>query len=652
MGRMSLIVVLGFIIIAGFVFQAVYDTDLRSVENIAKADQVLNTDFTSKDIVNYAIENNILNNRSKLDTSWFGVQVKIEVLNPTQSTAQPPLYQKIVRGISKKGNIIDTMDAIVTYRNAKIPSSSSPISIHSPLLSLSMEGPAAVNGFDYDHPDIDIPGYTPGADSMYGITLSQADTAMLKNGLIADSNHTKVNGMGGYPSVTEDANYVDIAEYVDLYGSVADTSVTTGQFPPGTYGTVDNPKIVYLDGDTQLSGDVNGTGVLVINGDFSTTDTSRLDWNGIILAKAADDSNNVKLHFADSSSVKGSMMVDAPNESDVNMKGEKVPFELTESEIIPGEDYEASITVLGSELSGNGGVGDVATEVNVYIGGNLVKSWDDARYSEGDADVDGAWQPPLSSFYWKAPETYAAGTAISISGRFYSSYYGINKTISSTDNTDHLRVLRTGDSQPGMAGSSGQSDVESFLEGYIVDGQINLLENQAIFLIDYNQLSNDYPYDDFWEFRIAHDDHWDPYYHDENPEYEDYVALYGDPNQYYADYDAFLGSWKNDGIPPDDYVPEHNVEEEDYAEDKADWYAANDNRDFQDLVVLADLQVPPEPEPDTTQTVVIETRDKEVRFQYCQEAYIIARQLLESKLGGTGKAIVKVDWIDKNPYRQ
>ncbi len=647
MGRMSLILVLGFIIIASIIYQTIHETDINSVEQTAGIAYKLSRDFTSKDFIDYAIQRRIMQGQDIVKSYWNDVEVEATITPHNDNLPYPQKRVKIT-GISKtRDGITKPLEAIVIYRDFQIPNNRSPVTIHSPLVNLQMDGPSEINGAD-----MNLDGSAGTGDTLYGVTLTQADTTLLKGSLIADSSHVKVKGQGSDPSVNKVDDYQDVSAYIDLYSSHADTTVTTGYLPAGIYGTQDSPKIVHLDGDTQLEGDVQGTGVLILGGSFSTTDSASINWNGIVLAAAQQDSNNVSLFFGDSSTVMGSLIIDAPDESNVNMKGEKVQFEITEEQVIPGQDFEASIMVLGSELSGSGGVGDVPTEVKVTIGGSVVKTWSDVRYAEGDAHVDGAWQPPLSSFYYKVPGSFDAGTPITISGRFYSSYYGINKTISSTSNTDHLRVLRNGDSAPGMAGSSGQTGVEDFLEGYITDGEITITENQAIFLFDYNTLNSSYPYDSYEEFKGAFDDTWDPYYIERTPEYEDYEILknyYGSTYDVYEDYSDFSANWQNDGIPPDNYMYERNVEEEDYLEDKAKWYADNDNRDFQDLVVLADLSVPEEDTPDTVDVVTGSgTITKKVKFQHSEEAYNIATSLITSKIGQSGKSIVQIDWIDKN----
>ncbi|MBN2280107.1 MAG: hypothetical protein JXQ65_05975 [Candidatus Marinimicrobia bacterium] len=643
MGRMSLIIVMGFIIIAGITFVTLNETDLRSTDNTVGNAFALERNFSARDIISYAIQHKVMFDASynTPDSSWMNclANVEMEDLNGSDDFPFDSLKftaTAVVDGIQKQ------IEAIVLCKDQALPVMYSPLVIHANQAGVRLQGPSYINGAD-----VNMDGSAGTEDDKYAITLTKADSTALIADLGDDT--TKVFGEGGFPSLDKNVSYhEDIAKYVDLYGTMADTTINTGILPGGIYGSEANPVIVYATGTTIMSGDVTGTGVLAIDGSFSTTDSSTLTWYGLVICSADVDSNNTNLYFADSSSVYGTVIVGAPTKGGVNLKGERVTFTIEDNEVIPGQDFNVAVHVLGSELSGSGGRKDAQCEVKVFVGGSVVKTWSDVRYSDGDAYVDGKWQPPLSSFYWTDPTVYEAGTPVTIQVRFYSTdyYSGINRTISSTTNSDHLHTKRNGDDKPGMAGSSGQSDVESFLEGYITDGVITITDNQAIFLFDYNDISNPFPYDDYWDFREAHDDHWDPYYYDVNPEYEDYVALYGDPNEYYSNYNDFLNSWIDDGISPDTRISEHNVEYEDYEEAIEEWYDEYDTRDFQDAVVLADLSVPEDEEDSLIVTIDSTSHDKTVKLQNSEEANEIVKNMIRSRVGAA-RTIVKVDWWDK-----
>jgi len=644
MGRMSLIIVLGFIIIAGITYISINESNMRSVEQTVNNSYSLDRNFSAHDIITYAIQQKVLYNQSinTSDSSWINCLANVQFtdLNPTEDYPFDSLRftaTSTIDGVEKE------IEAIVLTKDRSIPILYSPLVIHANQAGIKLEGPSYINGGDVNLDD------TFGTDpDKYGVTLTHADSTLLK-GLLGDDT-LKIQGLGSEPSLNKNESYhEDIAKYVDLYKAYADTSITTGILPGGTYGSEANPVIVHADGSTIMSGNVTGTGILAIDGSFSTTDSACLTWNGLVIVSAPQDSANTYLYFADSSSVHGSVIVGAPTKAGVNLKGEKVTFEIYDNKIIPGQEFLTSIHILGSELSGSGGRYDAQSMVKVHIGGHVAKTWHDARYSDNDARKDGKRQPPINSFFWQDKKSYPAGTEITVSVKFYSNdfYPRLSiKTISSTSNSDHLKTLRNGDAKPGMQGSSSQSNVEDFLEGYITNGQITISDNQAIFLFDYNNMTTPFPYDNYTEFREAHDDHWDPYYQDKNPEYEDYIALYGETNEHYNNYNQFLALWIDDGIWPDGSVSEHNVETEDFEEAKVEWYNQYDNRDFQDCCVLADLAVP-EDDPDDTLLIAIDTlsQDKTVKLQNSEEANDIVRNLIKSRIG-SGRTIVKVDWWD------
>ncbi|MCZ6512576.1 MAG: pilus assembly PilX N-terminal domain-containing protein [Nitrospinae bacterium] len=94
---------------------------------------------------------------------------------------------------------------------------------------------------------------------------------------------------GSTPDIIEGSTSFTAADaealYDDLEPATKADYINTGSasytLSGGTYGSITDPVTMYFDGELQVSGNVVGYGILVVDGDLKLTGT--LDWNGIIL---------------------------------------------------------------------------------------------------------------------------------------------------------------------------------------------------------------------------------------------------------------------------------------------------------------------------------------------------------------------------------
>jgi hypothetical protein len=85
-----------------------------------------------------------------------------------------------------------------------------------------------------------------------------------------------------------------------------------------TYGTATAPQVVYITGDGTLSGNISGTGVLIVDGNLSITGS--LDWDGIILVGACTTCNG-DLTGTGSANIKGAMVIGNAIDAGANFTG-------------------------------------------------------------------------------------------------------------------------------------------------------------------------------------------------------------------------------------------------------------------------------------------------------------------------------------------
>jgi hypothetical protein len=167
-------------------------------------------------------------------------------------------------------------------------------------------------------------------------------------------------------------------------------------------------------------------------------------------------------------------------------------FDIVDVEVVPAEPYSPQITILGSAVTWDFGAYDAAVGVRYNIGGDSFEPYGPLGSPTGSNVNDGT-NPRV----WTAPGTYAAGTPVSITARVWQldeswsdpdvdSNWWTYRTITSTDDTEFLIVLRDGDPIPSYDPWQDQATIEDFVEGYIdtATDTIKLEPNQVILLFE------------------------------------------------------------------------------------------------------------------------------------------------------------------------
>ncbi|GAB7093493.1 hypothetical protein JCM30237_06450 [Halolamina litorea] len=207
--------------------------------------------------------------------------------------------------------------------------------------------------------------------------------------------------------------------------------------------------------------------------------------------------------------------------------GERLTLDLNESVLCAGDADSASITLT---YRGDGGTGyELSTQTVPIERGQFVIDGAEVRatapYTANVKFVGTGWSAPNREAYvnvtvsvddalehaWRmvgdsdtlvgayGVSRQESGTSLEIGAagqqRQCSFFFGCTTSwvrVSSTDNTDNVRVYRDGDDAPDFGGADEQQSAAAYVDPYVENGSISLRDNQAIYLFDFNDDNHDY----------------------------------------------------------------------------------------------------------------------------------------------------------------
>lgn len=173
----------------------------------------------------------------------------------------------------------DTTRVQFVSKSLLVPKITASIAIESDCTVFDFDGNPQIRGIDTN-----MDGTTGDGPDLAGLTLSNdADSARFE--IIASSNPTWVQG-NPVVEVSNDTPLIDLSDLVEYYAGLADLSYFGGSFNGVSWGTQENPVIVYSNGNTTFGGSSVGYGVLAING--SLTMTGNPTWYGLIIASGGE----------------------------------------------------------------------------------------------------------------------------------------------------------------------------------------------------------------------------------------------------------------------------------------------------------------------------------------------------------------------------
>ena len=191
--------------------------------------------------------------------------------------------------------------------------------VMAPAITPTLSGSYLFDGRDYDPDTGDPTGNT--ARYRNGIKTNSTVVAQRLGGVIGASNKSRVMGVDGEQNVV-DGNIVQGVLRADLdaifdeaftYSGSNRTDLTSSTYTSTStvYGSETTPRIVVRDGDLLVKGNLRGTGVLVINGNLTTSGSGRINWDGVVMARKDTDDNtaadNLTFTLGSNSNITGSL---------------------------------------------------------------------------------------------------------------------------------------------------------------------------------------------------------------------------------------------------------------------------------------------------------------------------------------------------------
>ena len=143
---------------------------------------------------------------------------------------------------------------------------------------VKINGNITVSGYDHDINGNDLP---PGND-LPGIAVDDPDHIPIISGNIGGS--AEIEGTGGDPSIQAVTNGIDWEEYAHDVESNPDIIINSSSDLNDieNLGTISQPKTTFVNGDIQVNFDLEGCGILVVNGNLKIN--GNFTYRGIIIA--------------------------------------------------------------------------------------------------------------------------------------------------------------------------------------------------------------------------------------------------------------------------------------------------------------------------------------------------------------------------------
>ena len=191
--------------------------------------------------------------------------------------------------------------------------------VMAPAVTPTLSGSYLFDGRDYD-PDT---GNPTGNTARYrnGIKTNSAVVAQRFGGVIGVANKSRVMGVDNAQNVV-DGNIVQGVLQADLdaifdeaftYDGSNRTTLSSSSFSSTStvYGSTAAPRIVVRNGDLNVTGNLRGTGMLVVNGNLTTSGSGRINWDGVVMARKDTDDNtaadNLTMTLGSNSNITGSL---------------------------------------------------------------------------------------------------------------------------------------------------------------------------------------------------------------------------------------------------------------------------------------------------------------------------------------------------------
>lgn len=213
------------------------------------------------------------------------------------------------------------------------------------------------------------------------------------------------------------------------------------------------------------------------DGEWSAGEQLTLDLDDSMLCAGDAEEASVALSYRDDG-------------TDYELSSETVPIErgqfvIDDAAVRATAPYTANVKFVGTGWSSE--TTDAPVNVTVSVDGSVEHAW----RMEGDSDaVVGAFGVSRQESGTELDVEAAGGQPAYDCGPF-----GFNcerdgwdwTRVSSSENTENLRVYRDGDDAPDFGSDQDQQSAAAYVDPYVVDGEISLDDNQALYLFEFNE---------------------------------------------------------------------------------------------------------------------------------------------------------------------
>lgn len=232
-------------------------------------------------------------NKSFNDNSLFGGTYDITISGP----------DSLVQVTSSARFMSVQHTTIVEAQTDRLPLFPLPAAMYVASESVSkakINGNITISGYDHD---INGNIMNNGSD-LLGIAVDNpADVPIILSNI---GGSATVEGIGGNPSVSAVTNAIDWELYAEDVANNPDIIINSvgDLLKYQNLGTTEDPKTVFVNGDIQISNDLEGCGILVVNGNLKINDS--FTYRGIIIAYKDSE---IKTELNGEANVYGGMII-------------------------------------------------------------------------------------------------------------------------------------------------------------------------------------------------------------------------------------------------------------------------------------------------------------------------------------------------------
>ena len=166
----------------------------------------------------------------------------------------------------------------------------------------------SINGNDNCNALAPVPGIVV-TDPLLVTEITNSTTS---DGGLASNQMGNVTGTGTFPSVGVIAPLAQsVSQMADAYLGLSHTNLAGGQNFSGneSWGTAGSPRITYINGSAQISGTIEGYGVLVVDGPLDIA--GNFTFHGLVIARG-----DIQVQVTGNAGIYGSLLIGESDELD------------------------------------------------------------------------------------------------------------------------------------------------------------------------------------------------------------------------------------------------------------------------------------------------------------------------------------------------